>query len=161
MILRGPGRADNGLYGRAFGREVARVIHKNGGSLGGVLSCAAFPGHGTSTHRPCHHGVTPESSTAGSAQYPIDWVSVKLSVMPTVHRFDAYRVVIYTNDHRPAHVHVVGPPGRAIFELNCPTGPPMVRDSRLKPTELAKIKTVLQQHLAELCAAWGSIHGHS
>ena len=80
--------------------------------------------------------------------------------MPTVLRFDAYRVVIYTNDHRPAHVHVVEPQGRAIFELNCPKGPPTVRDSRLKLTELAKIKAVLQQHLAELCKAWGKIHGH-
>jgi hypothetical protein len=26
--------------------------------------------------------------------------------MPTVHRFDGLRVVIYPNDHRPAHVHV-------------------------------------------------------
>ncbi|MDS4058212.1 MAG: DUF4160 domain-containing protein [Candidatus Contendobacter sp.] len=80
--------------------------------------------------------------------------------MPTVLRFDAYRAVIYTNDHRPAHVHVVGPQGRAIFELNCPEGPPTVRDARLQPTELAKIKAVLQRHLAGLCQAWGNIHGH-
>ena len=93
-------------------------------------------------------------------KYPIAWVSVNLFAMPTVLRFDAYRAVIYTNDHRPAHVHVIGPQGRAIFELNGPKGPPTVRDSRLPPTELAKIKAVLQQHLAELCEAWGKIHGY-
>ncbi|MDS4029947.1 MAG: DUF4160 domain-containing protein [Candidatus Competibacter sp.] len=80
--------------------------------------------------------------------------------MPTVLRVDAYRVAIYTNDHRPAHVYVIGPQGRAIFELNGPKGPPTVRDSRLPPTELTKIKAVLQQHLAELCKAWGKIHGY-
>ena len=80
--------------------------------------------------------------------------------MPTVLRFGAYRVVIYTNDHRPAHVHVIGPNGRAVFDLHCPEGPPMVRDSRLNPDELAKIKAVLQRHLAELCKAWEKIHGY-
>ncbi len=80
--------------------------------------------------------------------------------MPTVLPFDTYRVAIYTNDHRPAHVHVIGPQRRAIFELNGPKGPPTVRDSRLSPTKLTKIKTVLQQHLAELCKAWGKIHGY-
>ena len=28
--------------------------------------------------------------------------------MPTALRLGALRVVIYTNDHRPAHVHVIG-----------------------------------------------------
>jgi len=28
--------------------------------------------------------------------------------MPTVLRFEGLRVVIYPNDHRPAHVHVIG-----------------------------------------------------
>lgn len=79
--------------------------------------------------------------------------------MPTALRFEAYRVVIYTNDHRPAHVHVIGPNGRAIFELHCPEGPPIVRDSWLKPAELAKIKAILHQHVAELCQAWENIHG--
>lgn len=30
-------------------------------------------------------------------KYPIVWVFVKLPAMPTVLRFDAYRVAIYTN----------------------------------------------------------------
>lgn len=32
-----------------------------------------------------------------SKKYPIVWVFVKLPAMPTVLRFDAYRVAIYTN----------------------------------------------------------------
>lgn len=47
--------------------------------------------------------------------------------MPTVHRFDGLRVVIYPNDHRPAHVHVMGNGCEAVFRLNAPDGPPELR----------------------------------
>ena len=36
--------------------------------------------------------------------------------MPTVLRIGGLRVVIYPNDHRPAHVHVIGD-GEAVFIL--------------------------------------------
>jgi hypothetical protein len=42
--------------------------------------------------------------------------------MPTVLRIGGLRVAIYPNDHRPAHVHVVGD-GEAVFLLNRPDGP--------------------------------------
>ena len=37
------------------------------------------------------------AATWALQKYPIVWVFVKLPVMPTVLRFDAYRVAIYTN----------------------------------------------------------------
>jgi hypothetical protein len=40
--------------------------------------------------------------------------------MPTVLRVAGLRIVIYFADHRPAHVHVVGRGGEAVFDLNCP-----------------------------------------
>lgn len=49
--------------------------------------------------------------------------------MPTVLRFDGLRAVIYPNDHRPAHVHVIGKGGEAVFILHCPNGPPELRES--------------------------------
>ena len=49
--------------------------------------------------------------------------------MPTVLRLDGLRVVIYPADHRPAHVHVIGAKGEAVFVLNCPDGPPSLRES--------------------------------
>lgn len=49
--------------------------------------------------------------------------------MPTVLRFDGWRVVIYPNDHRPAHVHVKGARGEAVFDLHCPDGPPELRET--------------------------------
>ena len=39
------------------------------------------------------------------------------------------RVVIYSNDHRPAHVHVIGAGKEAVFELNCPPGPVVLREN--------------------------------
>ena len=40
--------------------------------------------------------------------------------MPTVKRIDGLRVVIYPNDHRPAHVHVIGSDSEAVFDLSLP-----------------------------------------
>jgi hypothetical protein len=48
---------------------------------------------------------------------------------PTVGRLGRLRVVIDPNDHRPAHVHVVGGGGEAVFILNCPEGPTELRES--------------------------------
>jgi len=42
--------------------------------------------------------------------------------MPTILRFNGLRVVVYPNDHRPAHVHVIGAGCEAVFNLNCPDG---------------------------------------
>jgi hypothetical protein len=49
--------------------------------------------------------------------------------MPTVLRFPGPRVVIYPNDHRTAHVHVIGGGCEAAFDLHCPDGPPELREN--------------------------------
>ena len=49
--------------------------------------------------------------------------------MPTVLRFAGLRAVIYPNDHRPAHVHVIGNDCEAVFNLNCPAGPVELREN--------------------------------
>lgn len=80
--------------------------------------------------------------------------------MPTLLRFDGMRVVLYPNDHRPAHVHVLGAGGEAVFALNCPDGPPTLRESyRLGRAEVGRIGAVLADNLAVLCAAWSRMHG--
>jgi hypothetical protein len=78
--------------------------------------------------------------------------------MPTVLRSGGLRVVIYPDDHFPAHVHVLGE-GEAIFTLNCPDGPPQLRESvGFKVQALARIAKELPAHLADLCAKWSEIH---
>ena len=80
--------------------------------------------------------------------------------MPTVLRLDALRVVIYPNDHRPAHVHVIGASCEAVFNLRCPDGPPALRENYgFSRQELTRIKTILAAALAVACNHWRSIHG--
>ena len=79
--------------------------------------------------------------------------------MPTVLRLDGLRVVIYLNDHRPPHVHVLGAGNQAVFDLGCPDGPPGLRDSfGFTTTELNRINSALAGRLAALCAEWERIH---
>lgn len=80
--------------------------------------------------------------------------------MPTVLRFAGLRAVIYPNDHRPAHIHVRGAGGEAVFLLNCPQGPPELRESYgFKLAELRRIENVLADELTALCTAWSIHHG--
>ncbi|RBP08571.1 uncharacterized protein DUF4160 [Roseiarcus fermentans] len=80
--------------------------------------------------------------------------------MPTVLRFDGLRVIVYPNDHRPAHVHVKGASGEAVFVLNCPNGPPTLRETfGLSRTELNRVENELAGAVATLCAEWRRIHG--
>ena len=80
--------------------------------------------------------------------------------MPTVLWLGRLRVVVYFNDHRPAHVHVIGNGCEAVFDLNCPAGPVCVRENYgFKRREVARIAGPLADHLSELCSAWEETHG--
>ncbi len=80
--------------------------------------------------------------------------------MPTVLRFDGLRVVIYPNDHRPAHVHVIGEGCEVVFDLRCPNGPIELRENfRFSRQEATHIAAKLVKHLAMLCQEWEYIHG--
>ena len=79
--------------------------------------------------------------------------------MPTVLRFDGLSVVIYPNDHRPAHVHVRGAGSEAVFILHCPDGPPTLRESfGFNMRELNRIELDLAGALATLWAEWRVFH---
>ncbi|OYY28396.1 MAG: hypothetical protein B7Y65_01360 [Azorhizobium sp. 35-67-15] len=80
--------------------------------------------------------------------------------MPTVLRLEGLRVVIYPNDHRPAHVHVIGSGGEAVFLLHCPEGPSELREIYgFSPTKAGDIKKALDAALTGLCENWKAIHG--
>ena len=49
--------------------------------------------------------------------------------MVTVARVKGFRVVIYPNDHRPSHLHVIGGGKEAVLNLNCPDGPLKLREN--------------------------------
>lgn len=48
--------------------------------------------------------------------------------MVTVHRESGFRLAVYTNDHEPAHVHVIKD-GEVIVDLIGVDGQPEVRDA--------------------------------
>lgn len=80
--------------------------------------------------------------------------------MPKVMRIGGLAVVIWPNDHRPAHVHVRGAGGEAVFNLRCPDGPPQLRESfGFKLRDLNRIERALNVALSDLCADWSTIHG--
>ena len=79
--------------------------------------------------------------------------------MPTILRFHGLRVVVYPNDHRPAHVHVIGGGREAVFRLNCPTGPVELRENYgFSRHEIGPIGAELAEQLEAICRAWGEIH---
>jgi Domain of unknown function (DUF4160) len=79
------------------------------------------------------------------------------SVLPS---FRGWRVVIYTNDHRPPHVHVIGSSEHARFELLCDLGQlRLMSNIRFTLAQLQQIAKVLTKHLQHLCQEWTRIHG--
>ena len=81
--------------------------------------------------------------------------------MLTVKRMGSLRVAIYPNDHRPAHVHVIGNGHEAVFQLHCPEGPTELRENFGFPArELGTIRAALAADLAYLCSEWRKVHGN-
>ena len=80
--------------------------------------------------------------------------------MPTVGWIDSLRVVIYPNDHRPAHVHIIGNGCEAVFNLDCPDGAPALRENYgFAITKLRSIKAALAANLTSFCMEWSKLHG--
>lgn len=80
--------------------------------------------------------------------------------MPTVLRIGAWRVAVYPNDHRPAHVHVMGQGHEAVFTLNDPAGTVSIRENYGFPArDVIRIQGALEENLAALLRAWEGIHG--
>ena len=81
--------------------------------------------------------------------------------MPSVLTVFGLRVVVYPNDHRPAHVHVIGGGCEAVFMLNCPHGPVELRENfGFARKDFRKLQVELSANVHVLCQAWGSIHGN-
>jgi hypothetical protein len=80
--------------------------------------------------------------------------------VPTVLRFAALRAVIYPNNHRPAHIHVIGRGVEAVCNLHCPAGPVELRENYgFSRREIKDVLRILMDQLNELCREWKQIHG--
>ena len=79
--------------------------------------------------------------------------------MSVGNRAGGLRGVIWPDDHRPAHVHVIGPNIEADFNLNCPGGPSELRESfgfRLR--EINQIAEALESAIPALCEEWSKVN---
>lgn len=81
--------------------------------------------------------------------------------MAKIDNINGARVVIYPNDHRPAHVHIFRAGNEAVIILGCHSGPISLRSNKgFNKSELnvfyAAIKTDV---IAIYCANWMVIHG--
>ena len=82
--------------------------------------------------------------------------------MPTVLRFEGFRVVIYPADHVPSHVHVFGGGGEAVFNLNCPDGKVALRENYgFQRRTVTRVRKMLDESVTSLCEEWRRVHGEA
>ena len=79
--------------------------------------------------------------------------------MVTVLRAHGLRVVIYANDHRPAHVHVFGDGEAKIDLLGPDEAPALVWVDGMSRGEVRRAVRLVAERRAFLLARWEDIHG--
>lgn len=79
--------------------------------------------------------------------------------MVTVHRAHGFDFVIYPNDHRPAHVHVIGD-GEVIISLRGADGEPVARANYgVSRGDFRRLFAEVKARQAYLLNHWEKIHG--
>lgn len=76
--------------------------------------------------------------------------------MPTILRVDGLRVVVYPNDHPPAHVHAIGPGWVVVVDLVELEVREVIRCS---PVEARRVLRLVGDHRAAFLDAWRRYHG--
>jgi hypothetical protein len=77
----------------------------------------------------------------------------------TVVRIGKLRVMVYSRDHRPPHVHVVAPRGQAKILVDGPGGTPGLEwNLGLSRRELAQALAAVEDHRELILAEWKRIH---
>ncbi|HEX7782762.1 MAG TPA: DUF4160 domain-containing protein [Sphingobium sp.] len=79
--------------------------------------------------------------------------------MPTVLREDNLRVVIYTDDHAPPHVHVFGDGETKIALKGRNGGVEVIRVVGADLRESRRALKIVREKSAYLLERWSSIHG--
>lgn len=79
--------------------------------------------------------------------------------MVTVLRAEGFRIVIFTNDHEPAHVHVFGD-GEAKIDLIGPNDEiDLVWTVGLNRADVRRAMAIVGEHRVMLLERWNEIHG--
>lgn len=77
--------------------------------------------------------------------------------MITILREAGFRIVIFTDDHEPAHVHVYGD-GDAKVQIAGERAE-LVWVVGMKAPDIRKMMTIVERNRDRLLAAWRDIHG--
>lgn len=79
--------------------------------------------------------------------------------MVTVHKAMGFRFVIFTNDHSPPHVHIVGHGGEAKVTLDGPNGLELDWVIGINRGDIRALMMEVQTQRNALLEAWNAIHG--
>ena len=80
--------------------------------------------------------------------------------MPTIIKQDGFRIVIYPNDHTPAHVHVLKADGEVRIDLGNEKMLPSLISVRgkISDKEVIRALSLVTEYQIELLAKWDEIH---
>lgn len=79
--------------------------------------------------------------------------------MVTIFRGDGLHVVIFVDDHEPAHIHMFGD-GQAKINLAGPDGvPELVWADAMKRNDIRRAMRIATEHQALFLKRWSEIHG--
>lgn len=80
--------------------------------------------------------------------------------MPTIYRADGFEVMIFTNDHRPAHVHVFNADGEVVISLNGSVADMEIRTAEgMRPKDVRRAWAIAVENHAAFLKRWREIHG--
>ncbi len=79
--------------------------------------------------------------------------------MVTVHRARGLSVVIFVNDHEPAHVHVFGDGQAKINLMGAEGAPELVWADGMKRGDVRRAMEMVAELRDELLVKWKEIHG--
>ena len=79
--------------------------------------------------------------------------------MVTVHREGGFRIVIYTDDHEPAHVHVHGDGAAKIILVGADGAADLVSADGMKRGDVRKAMRIVTEQRDFLMECWREIHG--
>jgi len=79
--------------------------------------------------------------------------------MVTVYRAQGLRVVIFVDDHEPAHVHVFGEGEAKINLLGAKGAPELISAIGMTRADLRRAMQIVKEQQAGLLERWSEIHG--
>jgi hypothetical protein len=79
--------------------------------------------------------------------------------MVTVHRAHGLRIVIFVDDHEPAHVHVFGDGEAKIDLVGGDNGPELIFAVGMTRADIRRAMAVVKERQPYLLKRWSEIHG--